>query len=73
MDYKKEIDKIITEGIKNNWDEKIIVDKILALTTQERKTNRISVADYEKLLREGKNKIREAQKILISSLSGSRQ
>ena len=41
MDYKKEIDKIITEGIKNNWDEKIIVDKILALTTQERKTNRI--------------------------------
>ncbi len=70
-DFKKEIDKIIQEGVKKNLDVKTIVDQILALGTEVRKTEHIPIEDYEKLLKESKRKIQEARRLLVRSLTGT--
>ncbi len=70
-DLRSEIDKIIKVGVKKDLETKVIVDQILALMTQEKKHEHVSAKEFEELLREGKQRIREIRKLLISSISGS--
>ncbi|MGA9364535.1 MAG: hypothetical protein WBW16_09230 [Bacteroidota bacterium] len=66
-DFKKEIDRIIQEGIEKDLDVETIKSQILALATQARKREYIPIEDYERLLKESKRKIQEARRFLVKS------
>ena len=69
-DYKSEINLIIREGIKKGTNEKEIVQQILSLMTQVRKTERVPIKEYESLVRDSKDQIRQARNRL-RGLSGT--
>ncbi|MBI5463849.1 MAG: hypothetical protein HY966_02695 [Ignavibacteriales bacterium] len=70
-DYKVQIDRIIQRGVRENLDAKTIVDQILAIMTKVRKTESVSIAEYESILEESKKLIKDARNLLAHSASGS--
>lgn len=69
-DYRDEIDRIIKDGVRKDLDTKVIVDQILRLMTEVRKKDHISVEEFEELVRQGKQRIQDARRLLLKSLTG---
>lgn len=70
MDIREEIERIIEEGVDKNLSTEEIIDGILAAGTQSRKRERVSVQEFEDLIRDSKRKIKEVRTLLAKSLAG---
>lgn len=70
MDLRKEVDRIIKEGIEKNLDSDEIADKLMALAASSRKTERMPIKEFEELIRESRRKIQQARRILLRSAAG---
>lgn len=69
-DYERVIDGIIKRGIENHSDTKRIVDEILGEMTEVRKSETISITEFEKLIQEVRENIRQTKKLLMRGLTG---
>ncbi len=71
IDYKQEVDRILREGLRKKIDEKTIVIRIIGLITEVKKTQQVSVKEYESLISDAKEQIRLARRQVIKSISGA--
>ena len=68
---KEEIEKIIQEGIDKNLSVDDIVEKILAIGNQMRKREHIPIQEYERMVKESKEKLERVRNTLQRSLTGT--
>ena len=69
-EYEKEIDRILETGLKKGLEASQIVDEILGTLTKVRKSETISINEYEKIIQEAKESIRQARRLMMRGLTG---